>query len=131
MGIVVLTPSTIVLATCQIEKSTDYGAIWQRFRLVAEQLESEKSLFINQAGRHAAQDDTARRALFVETVEGNMRGTDLSHFSQMVKPGIRIEKWFQYRLTSARRERPGVRCDGPGVSGKEKGFRNQGLERQV
>ncbi len=37
-------------------------------------------MFLNKAGRYASQDDQERQRLFVETVEGIIRGTDLSYF---------------------------------------------------
>ncbi len=42
MGILALILSTIVLATYQIEEFQSYGAKWEKFRLVAEQIKSEK-----------------------------------------------------------------------------------------
>jgi hypothetical protein len=95
MGIVALVLSTIVLATYQWEEFANYGAKWEKFRLVAEQLKSEKFLFLNGAGHYASQEGKAASSLFVETVETIIRGTDLSYFSLMVEPGKRIEKRLQ------------------------------------
>src|ERR1700730_5538466 len=45
MGILALVLSTIVLGTYQLEEFQNYGAKWEKFRLVAEQLKSEKFMF--------------------------------------------------------------------------------------
>ncbi len=95
MGILALVLSTVVLATYQWEEFENYGAKWEKFRLVAEQLKSEKFMFLNKAGRYATQDEPENERLFVETVEGVIRGTDLSYFSLIVEPGKRIEKRLQ------------------------------------
>src|ERR1700719_2091877 len=50
MGILALVLSTIVLATYQWEEFQNYGAKWEKFRLVAEHLKSEKFKFLNRAG---------------------------------------------------------------------------------
>ena len=42
IGILALVLSTIVLSTYQIEEVQNYGAKWEKFRLAAEQLKSEK-----------------------------------------------------------------------------------------
>jgi len=91
MGIVALVLSTLVLATYQWEEFENYGAKWEKFRLVAEQLRSERHLYLNKAGRYTADDATNHRSL-VEAVESVIRGTDISYFSLMVEPGRRIEK---------------------------------------
>jgi hypothetical protein len=95
MGIIALVLSTIVLATYQWEEFQNYGAKWEKFRLVAEQIKSEKFMCLNKAGRYASQDESEGRKLFVETIEGIIRGTDLSYFSLIVEPGKRIEKRLQ------------------------------------
>ncbi|HTS17217.1 MAG TPA: DUF4231 domain-containing protein [Verrucomicrobiae bacterium] len=92
MGILSLVLSTIVLATYQWEEFQNYGAKWEKFRLVAEQLKSEKYLFLNHAGRYTSKDETENQQQFIETVEGILKGTDLSYFTLMVEPGKRIEK---------------------------------------
>jgi len=92
MGIVALILSTIVLATYQWEEFENYGAKWEKFRLVAEQLKAEELMYQNQAGRYALPDEERRHRDFVETVEAIIRGTDISYFSLMVDPGRRIEK---------------------------------------
>lgn len=92
MGIVALILSTLVLATYQWEEFENYGAKWEKFRLVAEQLKAEMLMYQNQAGRYASSDEEARHRDFVETVEAIIRGTDISYFSLMVDPGRRIEK---------------------------------------
>ena len=92
MGIAALVFSTLVLATYQWEEFYNYGAKWEKFRLVAEQLKSEKQLFLNKAGRYDLKDDEERKRLFVESVEQIIRGTDISYFALMVEPGRRIER---------------------------------------
>ena len=95
MGIVALILSTVVLATYQIEEFQNYGAKWEKFRLVAEQLKSEKYMFLTKAGHYSNSEETKRREHFVETIETIIRGTDIVYFSLMVEPGKRIEKRLQ------------------------------------
>jgi len=95
MGIIALILSTIVLGTYQWEEFQNNGAKWEKFRLVAEQLKSEKYLFLNQAGHYAGKETKDAHRLLVETVESIIRGTDLSYFTLMVEPGKRIEKRLQ------------------------------------
>jgi hypothetical protein len=95
MGILALVLSTIVLATYQWEEFQNYGAKWEKFRLVAEHLKSEKLLFLNRAGHYADQDERVVAREFVETVENIIHGTDVSYFSLIVEPGRRIEKRLQ------------------------------------
>ena len=92
MGILALILSTVVLATYQVEEFQSYGAKWEKFRLVAEQLKSEKYMFLNMAGQYSIEDAGERKRLFVQNIEGAIRGTDISYFSLMVEPGKRIEK---------------------------------------
>ena len=95
-GIISLVLSTIVLATYQWEEFQNYGAKWEKFRLVAEQLKSEKCLFLNFTGKYSTSEEENKRE-FVRTVEGIIRGTDVSYFTLLVDPGKRIEK----RLSSS------------------------------
>lgn len=95
MGILALVLSTVVLATYQWEEFQNHGAKWEKFRLVAEHLKSEKLLFLNRAGHYADQDDQAASREFVETVENVIHGTDVSYFSLIVEPGRRVEKRLQ------------------------------------
>lgn len=95
MSILALVLSTIVLATYQLEEFQSFGAKWEKFRLVAEQIKSEKFMFLNRAGRYSAVDLERGRELFVESVEGLIRGTDIAYFTLMVDPGKRIEKRLQ------------------------------------
>lgn len=92
MGILALILSTVVLATYQWEEFENYGAKWEKFRLVCEQIKSEKFMFLNKAGRYSAGDDKLEQELFVEKIEEIIRGTDISYCSLMVDPGRRIEK---------------------------------------
>jgi hypothetical protein len=95
MGILALVLSTIVLATYQIEEFQNYGAKWEKFRLVAEQLKSEKHLFLNGVGPYSTGNPDDTKRLFIERIEGIIRGTDISYFSLIVEPGKRIEKRLQ------------------------------------
>jgi hypothetical protein len=95
MGILALVLSTVVLATYQWEEFQNYGAKWEKFRLVAEQLKSEKYLFLTDSGRYALDHQEEKLRVFVTTVEGILKGTDISFFSLMVEPGRRMEKRLQ------------------------------------
>ncbi len=92
MGILSLVLSTVVLATYQWEEFENYGAKWEKFRLVAERLRSEKYMFLNGAGVYGPGDEDQKKRRLVETVEGVIQGTDLSYFTLIVEPGKRIEK---------------------------------------
>lgn len=93
MGILSLILSTIVLATYQWEEFQNYGAKWEKFRLVAEQLKSEKVMFLTNTGKYQGlSQDKEGLSLLVESVENFIRGTDISYFTLMVEPGKRIEK---------------------------------------
>ena len=92
MGILALVLSTIVLATYQWEEFENYGAKWEKFRLVAEQIKSEKEYYLESAGAYAVEDDVERRRKLVERIESVIRGTDISYFTLMVEPGRRIER---------------------------------------
>jgi hypothetical protein len=105
MGILALVLSSAVLATYQWEEFHNYGAKWEKFRLVAEQLRSEKYLFVNRAGRYAMQEDEATKRAFVEAVEQVIRGTDISYFALMVEPGRRIERRLESLGTPPKEER--------------------------
>lgn len=94
MGILALVLSTIVLGTYQLEEFQNYGAKWEKFRLVAEQLKSERFMYLNRVGPYSS-DEAASRRDFVERIEGTIRGTDIAYFSLMVEPGRRIEKRLQ------------------------------------
>ncbi len=94
-GILALTLSTIVLGTYQWEEFQNYGAKWEKFRLVTEQLVSEKYQFLNKAGKYLNLKDSEAKIIFVETIENIIKGTDISYFSLMVEPGKRIEKRLQ------------------------------------
>ena len=92
MGIAALIFSTIVLATYQIEEFYNFGAKWEKFRLVAERMKSEKCLFLNNAGMYSSGDEDQKKCAFVEKIEGIIQGTDMSYFSLMIEPGKGIEK---------------------------------------
>ena len=92
MGILALVLSTVVLATYQWEEFENYGAKWEKFRLVAERLRSEKHMFLSGAGLYSSGDEVQKKRRLVETVEQIIQGTDLSYFTLIVEPGKRIEK---------------------------------------
>lgn len=92
MGIVALILSTLVLATYQWEEFQNYGAKWEKFRLVAEELKTEKMLFVHCSGPYKNDDAIDNEKRFIEKVEMMMKQTDVSYFSLMVEPGKRIEK---------------------------------------
>ena len=92
MSIVALILSMIVLATYQIEEFYNFGAKWEKFRLVAERMKSEKCLFLNGVGMYSSDNTDERKRVFVEKIEGIIQGTDMSYFSLMVEPGKGIEK---------------------------------------
>lgn len=92
LSIAALSFSTIVLATYQIEEFGNFGAKWEKFRLVAEQLKSEKYMFLTSAGTYSSGDIDRKKCLFIEKIEGILRGTDISYFSLMVEPGKEIEE---------------------------------------
>ena len=104
MGILALVLSTVVLATYQWEEFENYGAKWEKFRLVAEQLKSEKFLFLNNSGRYSRVDGNKALSELVETIEGIIRGTDISYFSLMVEPGRRIDKRLEQYTETQRGE---------------------------
>jgi Protein of unknown function (DUF4231) len=92
-AIAALVLSAVVLLTYQWEETANYGAKWEKFRLVAEQLRSERFFFMNRSGPYGScPDDATRHHLLVESVERLIRGTDIAYFSLMVDPGKRIEK---------------------------------------
>ena len=95
MSIVALSLAMIVLATYQIEEFYNFGAKWEKFRLVAEQIKSEKYLFLNGVGTYSSGDTDLKKSLFIEKIEGIIQGTDRSYFSLMIEPGKEIEKRLQ------------------------------------
>ena len=103
-GILAFVSSSLVLATYQWEEFENYGAKWEKFRLVAEQLRSEKLMYLNRAGRYRSTEEQERDCdrEFVENVESIIRGTDISYFSLMVEPGRRIEKRLEGRTDSSK-----------------------------
>jgi hypothetical protein len=92
VGVLALVLSAAVLATYQLEEFQNYGAKWEKFRLVAERLKSEKFLFLNGAGQYAVNDVEQKLRLLVETVERIVADTAPSYFLLMVEPGKRLEK---------------------------------------
>jgi hypothetical protein len=97
LGILALVSSALVLGTHQWEEFQNYGAKWEKFRLVAEQLKAEKFLFKTSAGAYSSPDEAANLREFVETVESIIKGTDISYFALLVEPGKRIEKRLEGR----------------------------------
>ncbi|MCX6156254.1 MAG: DUF4231 domain-containing protein [Candidatus Kapabacteria bacterium] len=91
-GIISLILSTIVLATYQWEEFHNYGAKWEKYRLVAEQIKCEKNLFLARTGDYLLLLNDMAEKEFVRKFEKLIKGTDLSYFTLMVDPGKRIEK---------------------------------------
>ncbi|WP_447980718.1 DUF4231 domain-containing protein [Candidatus Nitrospira bockiana] len=50
-----------MLGTYQLEEFQDYWAKWEKFRLVAEQLKSERFMYLNRVGPYSS-GETARTA---------------------------------------------------------------------
>ena len=94
MSIIALVLSMIVLATYQVEDFYNFGAKWEKFRLVAERIKSEKYLFLSSAGTYSSIDTDDKERVFIETIEGIIQGTDMSYFSLMIEPGKGIEKRY-------------------------------------
>lgn len=92
MSIVALFLSMIVLATYQVEDFYNFGAKWEKFRLVAERMKSEKCLFLNGAGPYLSDDTDEGKRVFIEKIEGIIQGTDISYSLLMGEPGKGIEK---------------------------------------
>lgn len=84
--------SIVVLATYQWEEFQNYGAKWEKFRLVAENLKSEKFLFLTGSAQYKNLDKVNSCLIFVERIENIIKNTDISYFSLLVEPGQRIEK---------------------------------------
>lgn len=95
LSVVALSFSTVLLATYQIEEFYNFGGKWEKFRLVAEQLKSEKYMFLTNSGTYASDDIDRKKCLFIEKIEGIIQGTDRSYFSLMIEPGKGIEKRLQ------------------------------------
>ena len=95
VGFGALVLSMIVLATHQIQEFYKFGAKWEKFRTVAEQIKSEKFLFLNDAGTYRAGDTESKKRAFIESVEGIIQGTDKSYFALMMEPGEEHETQLQ------------------------------------
>jgi hypothetical protein len=95
LGIIALILSTIVLGTYQLEEFQNFGAKWEKFRLIAEQIKSEKLLFLTNAGPYTLGEVEGKQKRFIESIEAMIRGTDLTYFTLIVEPGKRIEKRLQ------------------------------------
>lgn len=95
VGLAALVLSMIVLATHQIQEFYKFGAKWEKFRTVAEQIKSEKFLFLNDAGTYRAGDADSKKRAFIESVEGIIQGTDKSYFALMIEPGEENETQMQ------------------------------------
>jgi hypothetical protein len=92
LSILALILSTIVLATYQVEEFMNFGAKWEKFRLVAEWIKSEKYLYLNKTGKYNQELQADINKEFVSTIEKILKSTDLSFFALIVEPGRRIEK---------------------------------------
>ncbi len=92
VGLAALVLTMIVLATYQIEEFFNFGAKWQKFRIVGELIKSEKYLYLNGAGVYTSADMEQRKRIFVKRVEDIFRSTDMSYFSLTVEPGKGLER---------------------------------------
>ncbi|MDE0297807.1 MAG: DUF4231 domain-containing protein [Candidatus Poribacteria bacterium] len=92
VGVAALVLTMIVLATYQIEEFYNFGAKWQKFRIVGELIKSEKYLYLNGAGVYASGDVEQRKRSFVRRVEDIFRSTDMSYFSLTVEPTKGLER---------------------------------------
>ena len=92
VGIVALALTMIVLLTYQIEEFFNFGAKWQKFRIVGELIKSEKYLYLNGAGVYTSADLEQRKRIFVKRVEDIFRSTDMSYFSLTVEPTKGLER---------------------------------------
>ena len=105
MGIMALIFSTIVLATYQWEEFYNYGARWEKYRIVAEQLRSEKYLFINRVGRYDTKKDEIVKKLFILSIEQISRNTDISYFAFMSDPNnLLIREQENIKVNKKRKE---------------------------
>lgn len=95
VGLGALVLSMIVLATHQIQEFYKFGAKWEKFRTVAEQIKSEKFLFLNDAGTYRAGDTDSKKRAFIESIEGIIQGTDKSYFALMIEPDEENETHLQ------------------------------------
>ena len=95
VGLGALVFSMIVLATHQIQEFYKFGAKWEKFRTVAEQIKSEKFLFLNDAGTYRAGDTDSKKRAFIESVEGIIQRTDKSYFALMIEPDEESETHLQ------------------------------------
>ena len=81
--------SIAVLGTYQIEEFQNYGAQWQKFRLLAERLSSEKMLYLAECGHYGDLDAKDRYRKLVETVENILSENDAAYFSFMTTSQIK------------------------------------------
>ena len=75
LGVLALIFSAIVLATYQVEQFQEFGTKWVKFRFIAEQIKSEKLMFLYEVGRYSrgATDEAKRR--FINRIEDIIHGT--------------------------------------------------------
>lgn len=92
VGVAALVLTMIVLLTYQIEEFFNFGAKWQKFRIVSELIKSEKYLYLNGAGVYTSADMEQRKRIFVKRVEDIFRSTDMSYFSLTVEPSKGLER---------------------------------------
>ena len=92
VGLAALVLTMIVLATYQIEEFFNFGAKWQKFRIVSELIKSEKYMYLNGAGVYTSADLEQRKRIFVKRVEDIFRSTDMSYFALTVEPTKGLER---------------------------------------
>ena len=92
VGLAALVLTMIVLATYQIEEFYNFGAKWQKFRIVSELIKSEKYMYLTGAGVYTSADLEQRKRIFVKRVEDIFRSTDMSYFALTVEPTKGLER---------------------------------------
>ena len=92
VGVAALILTMMVLATYQIEEFFNFGAKWQKFRIVSELIKSEKYMYLTGAGVYTSADLEQRKRTFVKRVEDIFRSTDMSYFALTVEPTKGLER---------------------------------------
>lgn len=88
-SVVPLLLSTTTVGAYQWEEQNNFGALWTKFRLMAERMKRHRELFLQRAGPYSGLDDVAVTKVFVEFTENLIEGTDVHYFTLMVEPSER------------------------------------------
>jgi hypothetical protein len=88
-SVVPLLLSTTTVGAYQWEEQNNFGALWTKFRLMAERMKRHRELFLLRAGPYSGPDDITSAKLFVEFIENLIEGTDVHYFTLMVEPSER------------------------------------------